>query len=70
MTQQLLGNIGEIASLTTSQDKPPKPQPGRVIIKVQWSLRSAIFAKVRAESIIKDRSEESCQWYLVGKDSI
>ena len=33
MTQQLSGNIGEIASLTMSQDNPPKPQPGRLTLR-------------------------------------
>ena len=56
--------------LTTDQDKPPKPQPGSVRTNVQSGLITANFAKVLAEFSIKDKSEESRQWCLVGKDII
>ena len=57
-----------IEFLTADQDKRPRPQPGRVRMKVQYGLRIANSAKVLAEFSIKAKSEESRQWCLVGKD--
>ena len=61
MTQQLSGRIGEIAFLTSDQDKPPKPQPGLVRTKIQSGLEAANTVKVRAEVVIKVKSERPRQ---------